>query len=531
MRAAARNAVVLAVVAIIAAPRLLADHTHADHDHGVLGDIGKASFPTGCNAAAQAEIDRGVTLMHSFWYVEAEAAFRAAAAADADCGSAWWGVALSNYHPLWTPPTPAEFAAGKEAAEKAAALPAKTARERDFIAAIQVLYADAERLDHRARTVAFEQAMGKVAAAHPDDLEASVFHALLLTGTALPTDKTYANQKRAAEILNRVLPKAPEHPGIAHYVIHSFDYPELAALALPAARTYAKLAPGSPHALHMPSHIFTRLGLWGESIASNLASAAKARSYIAERKGADVTSFEELHAVDYLVYAYLQEGRDDEARTLLEALRRVNKLDTPNFAAAYALAAVPARYALERRAWAEAAALRPLPFDWEKIPYAEANVHFARALGAARTGDLELARDAVARIALIQRTLVEQKNAYWADQVEIQRRGAEGWLRFAEKKPDLALERMRASADLEASTEKSPVTPGAVLPARELLADMLLELSRPQEALVELERSLRDAPNRKNGLRLAAQAARGAGADDQATAYERALAKLQGSAP
>ena len=516
---------VLMAVALSSMP-LFADEIHSHEQHAVLGEIGKAPFPSTCSKAAQQEIDRGVALIHSFWYAEAEKAFRKAAEADPKCGTAWWGVAMSNYHPLWAPPTPSELAVGKEAAEKAKTLGAKSARERDFIDAVNAYYGQSDTLDHRTRAVAYEKAMEKVAGTYPKDREAAIFYALSLNGTAVPTDKTYANQKKAAEILNRILPQAPEHPGVAHYVIHSFDYPQLASLALPAARTYAKVAPGSPHALHMPSHIFTRLGLWDESISSNLASAEKARNYVHAAKGADFTAFDELHAVDYLVYAYLQQHRYDEAKALLNKVNTVSKLDTPSFAAAYSLGAVPARYALERRQWKEAAALRPVQFDWEKVPYAESNVHFARAIGAARVGDLEAARDGLGRLALIQQTLVEQKNTYWAEQLQIQRTAAEAWLRLAEKKPEKALELMRAAADLESSTEKHPVTPGAVVPARELLADMLLELGKPEESLKELEMSSSVAPNRYNGLWLASQAAQKAGKADEAKEYESRMARL-----
>lgn len=521
-----KRTLVLGLASALSVLALLADETHSHHDHDVLGNIGTATFPSSCSKAAQTEINRGVTLIHSFWYSEAEAAFRKAADADAKCGIAWWGVAMSNFHPLWAPPTPSELATGREAAQKARTVGAKTAREREYIEAINAFYDGSDTIDHRSRAVAYEKAMESLAGRNPKDREGSIFYALSLVGTALPSDKTYVNQKKAAEILNRILPDIPEHPGIAHYVIHSFDYPALASLALPAARTYAKLAPGSPHALHMPSHIFTRLGLWDESIVSNLASASKARSYVVARKGSGVTAFDELHATDYLVYAYLQQQRYDEARALLDLVNGVSRLDTPSFSAFYALGAVPARYALERRQWKEAAALRAGAFEWANAPYAEANVHFARAIGAARTGDLELTRDALARITLIGQLLVQQKNSYWAEQVEIQRKAAEAWLRFAEGNNDKALELMRQAADLEGTTEKHPVTPGAVIPARELLADLLLELGRPDEALVEVERSLLVAPNRWNGLFLASRAAELGGKTAKVTEYQERIASL-----
>jgi tetratricopeptide (TPR) repeat protein len=487
-----------------------------EHEHEVdLGNIGKAHLATSCNENAQKQIDRGITLIHSFWYAEAEKSFRRAADADPKCGMAWWGVAMSNLHPVWAPPNAVEFKTGSDAAQKARAVGVATDRERGYIEAINAYYSDLP--DHRARMMAYEKAMDRLSAANPTDNEAAIFHALALIGIADPKDKTYATQKRAAEILNRVLPLEPRHPGVAHYLIHSFDYPDLATLALPAARTYAKLAPGSPHALHMPSHIFTRLGLWDESIASNLASAEKARNYLAHvMPGA--TAFDELHAVDYLVYAYIQRGENEKALALRDKLTAVTKIDNPNFAAAYALSAVPARYALERRQWKEAAALTvPPSVAWDKFPFAEANIHFAIAIGAARSNQLDIARQAVDRLAALHQALVDQKDRYWADQVEIQRLGASAWL-------TRDLELMRKAADLESSTEKHPVTPGAIVPAREMLSEMLLDAGKPEESLAEAEHALRDAPNRYNGLWLAAQAAERAGKIAEAESYRQKMA-------
>jgi tetratricopeptide (TPR) repeat protein len=492
---------VLAAVFLLVLPlSALADDPHAGHhDHALpdLGNIGKVHLGTSCNEAAQKEIDKGAALIHSFWYSPAEQTFRQAAAADAECGMAWWGVAMSNLHPLWAAPTPEERDRGTEAARKAREVGAKTDREKALIDAIGTYFAAA---DHKAGLLAYEQKMAAVEEANPKDREAAIFHALALIGIADPKDKTYASQKSAAAILNRVLPEEPEHPGIAHYLIHSFDYPDLAELALPAARVYAKLASGSPHALHMPSHIFTRLGLWDESIASNIASRDRAHEYVTKvMPGA--TSFDELHAIDYLVYAYLQEGKIDEAKTLVDRTRAVTKIDNPSqFAAAYAISAVPGRYALERRQWKEAAALTvPTVIDWKKVPYAEANIHFARAIGGARSGELDVARDALARLEAIRKGLT----GYWADQVEIQRLASASWLAHAEKKDEEALKLARAAADLEASTEKHPVTPGALVPARELLAELLLETGKRDEALAELQRVLKAAPNRRSAMQLA----------------------------
>lgn len=498
----------LALVFFIPLTLFAQGHSHDDHDHGApdLGNIGKAHIETSCNDAARSEIDRGVTLIHSFWYAEAEKSFRRAAAADVDCGMAWWGVAMSNLHPIWAPPTPDELKTGREAAEQAVKTGAKTDREKAFIAAIATFYAGSDKADHKTRMAAYEKAMAALERDYPKDREAAILHALALLGIAPPSDKTYAEQKKAAAILNRVLPEAPEHPGVAHYLIHSFDYPELAPLALSAARVYAKLAPGSPHALHMPSHIFTRLGLWDESISSNLASAEKARNYVAKMMPG-AASFDELHAVDYLVYAYLQQGKIDDARKLTEKVAAVTKIDNPaQFAAAFAVGAVPARFTLERRQWKEAAALTvPGVVKWDKVPYAEANIHFARGIGAARSGQLPIAHDAAKRLAAIRQTLLDQKNSYWADQVEVQRLAVAAWIARAEKNDAQALTHMRAAADLEASSDKHPVTPGAIIPARELLAEMLLENGKRADAIAEVQLVLRDAPGRRNAMRLDAQ--------------------------
>ncbi len=476
-------------------------HDHGSHD---LGNIGSAHLATSCNPAAQQAIDRGVTLMHSFWYSEAEKTFREAATADSRCGMAWWGVAMSNLHPLWAPPTPEELRIGNAASEQAHLVGARTQRERQFIQAIRTFYFDAEKTSHGERMTAYEREMAAVASANPDDDEAAIFHALALLGTVSPGDKAYMKQKQAADILNRILPREPHHPGIAHYLIHSFDYPELASLALPAARAYANLAPGSPHALHMPSHIFTRLGLWEESIACNLDSADKARRYT-DSVIPGAVAFDELHAIDYLVYAYLQQGDVEKARPLVERVRSVKKLDSANhFAGAFAITAVPARFALERQEWSDAAKLVvPNVIDWQKVPYAEANIHFARGVGAARAGELALAREANQRLDAIRQLLIEQKNTYWASQVEIQRLATGSWLARATGDTAEALKLMRQASELESSTEKHPVTPGAILPAREQLAEMLLDANRPDEASAELEHVLRDAPHRRRALQLA----------------------------
>src|SRR5688572_26323434 len=461
-----------------------APHQHGGmpHDHGTAADFGEVSFPISCAPAVQPTFTRAVAMLHSFFYDEAAKAFSDAAAKDPSCAMAFWGVAMTQFRPVWAPPTPAEFTKGREAVVSAIALGEKAgnARERDYVRAIAAYFNNPVATSPRERALAYEQAMRELHAAHPADDEGAIFYALALIGTAQASDKTYANQKKAAALLNGVLPKHPRHPGVAHYLIHSFDSPPLAAMALDAARAYAKIAPASPHARHMPSHIFVRLGLWEDSIGSNLASAEAARAHVA-KTNPGAMPFDELHALDYLVYAWLQRGEDDKARATIERVASTAKLDLPNFAAAYALAAIPGRFALERRAWAEAAAIEPRQpaiFPWDTIPYAEASVWYARGLGAARSGNLAVARDASAKLAALKATMVAKQDPYWPGQIEIQRLANDAWIARAAKRDEDALRLMRESADLEASTEKHPVTPGALLPSRELLGDLLLELGK-----------------------------------------------------
>ncbi|MBA2524297.1 MAG: hypothetical protein H0V18_00745 [Pyrinomonadaceae bacterium] len=501
------------------------------HTHDRSEKLGQVNFTVSCSASSQKQFNRATALLHSFWYEEAEKAFAAVARDDPKCVMAHWGVAMSLYHPVWAPSTPGELQKGRAAVEKAKSVEAKTDRERDYIAAIEAFYKDSDRLDHRTRALAYEKAMERVYLGYPKDREAAIFYALALLGTGPITDKTFANQKKAAGILNRVLPQEPTHPGVAHYLIHSFDYPQLAYLALPAARSYARIAPSSPHALHMPSHIFTRLGLWQESINSNLASAATAKKHVA-RTHPGAASFDQLHALDYLVYAYLQGGEDEKARLILAQANEVEKVDAEVIAAAYAFTAIPARYALERRRWSEAAKLelRPVTFPWDRFRYAEAIIYFARAVGAARSGDQNAARRDAEKLSALQAALAETKDSYWANQVEIQRRAASSWLAYAEGKNDEALTLMRSAAELEAASEKHPVTPGPIIPARELLGDLLLELKQPELALREFETSLRDSPKRFNGLYGAALAAQLSGDRKKASAYYRKIVVLMAHA-
>jgi hypothetical protein len=385
-------------------------------------------------------------------------------------------------------------------------------------------------VDHRTRAVAYERAMGAAAQRYPDDREAAVFYALALNMTLDPTDKTYANQLKAARILDKVFTEQPDHPGVAHYLIHSYDFPPIAQHGVPAARRYAAIAPSAPHALHMPSHIFTRLGLWEESIATNRASADVARDEVSvARPGSG--SYNALHAMDYMMYGYLQLAQDGSAARVLEEIRRYRTLDVEHFAAAYAFAAMPARYALERRRWTEAAAvtLHPPQLSWSRFPMAEAVNAFARGLGAARAGDGAAARREIDRLTAIRDGLKEARSGYWAEQTEIQRLAVAAWVARAESRPE-ALALMREAATREDATEKHPVTPGSIVPARELLADLLLELGQPAAALREYEASHLVEPNRFHGLAGAARAAELAGDAGKARDYYRRLVTLTAAA-
>jgi tetratricopeptide (TPR) repeat protein len=521
--------VALAVAAFAlasAAPGAAMDEKDHQHHHAKPEKLGTIAFPITCAPASQAPFARAVALLHSFWYDEAEKAFAAVAAADPGCAMAHWGIAMSLDHPIWAPPNQEELARGRRAVEKARAIGTTTDREAAYLAAVEAFYERPET-DHPTRRGAYLKAMEALLARHPDDDEAAIFYALALLDPTPARDKTYANQYKSGEILNRLLPRHPQHPGVAHYLIHAFDYPKVAELALVAARSYSKIAESSPHALHMPSHIFVRLGLWDDSIRANEDSAATARAHV--RKAApDMSSFDELHALDYLAYAFLQQGRDEKAREILDRTRAVKALDNAQFAAAYALAAVPARYALERGRWEEAEALEVAPawFPWDKFPYAEAITWHARAVGAARHKNSGRAREAVARLEALHKAAVDAKIPYWPDQIEIQRREAAAWLALAEGRPGDALALMKDAVALEATTDKHPVTPGAVLPAREQYGDLLLDLGRPAEALAEYEASLAVAPNRFYALGAAVRAADAAGRRDVARKHFATLEKV-----
>lgn len=534
---AAALATALAVPARAAEPRL-----------GDLSRVGTVSLPTSCDPALQAEFDRGLALLHSFFYAEARRIFEAVAAKDPDCAMAHWGVAMTWYHPIWTPPDSAELAVGRAAAARAAAAKKQSPREREWVNAIRAYYeatgadpaaaAAAEKspaschgaggavgADAPARARAYSAAMEAIHRAHPEDTEAAAFFALSLLGTAKPGDLT--NPRRSAAILEPFYAKHGNHPGLAHYLIHSYDYPPLARQGLAAANAYARMQPWVPHALHMPSHIYTRLGMWQENIESNAASAAASRAYAAKyHPGA--ASFEELHALDYQIYGHLQKAEDGKARAALERLAAIEKTHPEtDLVVGYAFGAMPARFALERRQWKEAAALelRPMPF-WSRLPFSEGHIVYARAVGAARSGDLAAAERWAGRLDELAAQSVDPRFKYFSEQMSLQVEAARGLIALARGAKEDAVRRLRAAAAREDSLGKHPVSPGAILPIRELLAETLLETGRAAEALAEFEAALAIYPRRFNGVAGAALAAEKAGRNDAARRYYGELIEL-----
>jgi hypothetical protein len=478
-----------------------------DHAHAASAEkLGSVNFTTSCSAAAQLPFNRAVALLHSFEFLEAIEGFRATLAADPSCAIAEWGIALSRWsNPFAAGIRPAGvLQQGRAAVEHAKAIGTKTERERAYVDAVSRLYDGFETIGQPDRMRAYREAMSNIAAAYPNDSEASIFYALSLAAAASPSDKTFADQLKAGAILERLIVRQPDHPGLAHYIIHAYDVPPLANRALEAARRYAKIAPSAPHALHMPSHTFTRLGYWQDSIETNIASGE-----LAKRAGSVA---EELHAMDYRTYAYLQTGQDRSAKMMLDALPEVASRFNPDAigsaapgsAGVFALAAIPARYALERGSWAEAAKLEPHP---SKFPYTEALTYFARAIGGARLNDTATVRMSIEALEKIHAQLVLAGEDYWAEQTEIQRLASSAWLAFAEGRTADALAGMGAAAVREDNTEKSAVTPGPLAPARELLGEMLLELKEPARARKEFEATMTKEPNRFRAVYGAARAA------------------------
>jgi hypothetical protein len=480
--------------------------------------LGTVHFATSCNETAQRRFDRAMRYQHSFWYAESKEIYQDALKADPECAIAYWGIALSLLsNPHGAIPTP-NLPLGLAAIEKAKAVGAKTERERDYIDALAVMYVDYDKTPQQERVQSYLKKMAALAAKYPDDDEAQIFYAITLNVAASPADKTYANQLKGAAILEPIWQRQPQHPGIAHYLIHLYDYPAIAAKGLPAALRYSKIAPMAPHAQHMPSHIFTRVGYWKESVAANTASVQAAK---ASKEAGD-----QLHGQDYLVYAYLQLGRDKEARGVVDEIEAA-QFDPDSFAAAFARAVAAARYMIERGDWTGAANLDVEP---SKFPHVMAITYFARAIGAARSGNPAAAKADVVKLAEIRDKLREAKNDYWAGQVDVQEQAANAWILYADGKYDDALKAMSAAAAAEDNSEKSPVTPGPPAPARELYGFMLLDRGMAKEALAAFEATMAKEPNRFNGYVGAAKAAQALGDTTKAKAnYEKLVALAAGS--
>jgi hypothetical protein len=513
-----RQALILsAILSGLAAQPVLA---HDDGPNPAAGrpaeQLGHVSFPTSCNPKVQAQFERGVALLHSFWFPEGRKTLLEVLKADPSCSIALWGIGVNRMlNPFNGQPAENVLMEGQAAVDKALAAPPKTQRERDYVEAIAALYTH-DKAPWGERVLRYEKAMEQLARRYPEDREAAIFYALALNVAADANDKTYARQLKAAAILEPIFAAQPDHPGAAHYLIHSYDYPAIATKGLPAARKFAAIAPSAAHAQHMPSHIFTRVGAWEDSIEANQRAEETARN--------NNTPDDILHALDYQAYAMLQLARDAQAKRAIER----GEAEAGRYErspGAYALAAGAARYAMERGDWKMAAQLKPRA---SKFPYADAMIHFARAIGAARSGDADSAQKDVAQLAQLRDTLAARKDPYWAGQVEVQRLGAQAWVELAQGKRDAALALMRQSADLQDASEKATVTPGYIAPARELLGEMLLELKQPAQALKEFEVSAQHDPNRFRGTYGSALAAAQAGDMAAARAYYAKLLELAG---
>ncbi|HEX7287170.1 MAG TPA: hypothetical protein VF532_13370 [Candidatus Angelobacter sp.] len=484
---------------------------YAQHQHAAPEKLGTVSFPNSCSPPVQAKFNRAVALLHSFTYDPAAEAFAEVVRLDPDCAMAHWGVAMSGYHQLWQPPLPGD-AVQKGRAELETAQKAKAdAKEKQFLSAAAFIFQDGAYPERAAR---YRDAMSALAKQNPTDVEAQIFYALALLATASPQDKTHKNQKEAAQILGPLYGKYPQHPGLAHYLIHASDNSEMAASGLKPAREYSEIAPSAPHALHMPSHIFTRLGMWSDSMRSNQAAREAAR------KQGDIG--EELHSMDYLVYASLQKASYSETVAVLNDLKNMGTLGS-DFKVSYAATAMPVRYALERKQWKDATrCVSPAGAP----PHVAALAAWARALGDARTGDVAAAKSELQALRKFADQLRTAGNLYWAGQVDIQAEEAGGWIAQAEQKQGEALALLKKAADDEDAVEKLPVTPGPVVPAREQLAELLAMMGRPREALAEYETSLQNAPGRRASLQGAMESAKAAGAKQKSGQYQAALEKL-----
>ena len=488
--------------------------------------FGDVSFSLSCSYETQETFDLALSLLHSFEYAEAEKAFVQVIDMDPDCAMAYWGVSMSIFHTLWMQSDLSYLAKGQKLLKIAKTLPMND-REKDYIDAISIFYKDWDKLSKLERQLLYETKMEALHNKYKEDTEAAVLYALAIRATANPNDKTFSKQKKAGKILDSLFVLNPNHPGVAHYIIHNYDYPELAHLALATARRYANIAPASAHAQHMPSHIFTRLGLWEESINSNLKSTSSAQCY-AEQVGMDGNWDEEIHGTDYLVYAYLQLGKVNEAKDLVDYLISIKKFNKISTKVAYPSAAIPSRFYIETRQWDKASKLKMPLQDFPSIefPWANGLINFTRILGAVHSNDIAAAKKDLEKLSQCHEYLLKDKNQYIADQVLVMVKAAEAWIQFFEGNKEDALTLMKASAEIEMNTDKHPVTPGEVLPADELLGDMLLLLNKPKEALIAYEVNLKGHPNRFNGLYGAAIAAKQSGNQEKATMYFEQLLKL-----
>jgi len=492
-------------------------------------EFGEVRFSFYCNYATKEMFDLAVSLLHSFEYAEAEKAFANVIDTDPDCPMAYWGVAMSIYHALWFAPNEKDLIKGSKILEIAESLP-KTIREQEYLDAIGTYYKDWDKIDHKTRAKNYEKKMEEIYLKYYDDTEAAIFYALALNSTANPEDKNYTNQRKAGSILESIFPDQPNHPGIAHYIIHNYHNPTLAHMALSTARRYAEIAPSSAHAQHMPSHIFTRLGLWEESIQSNLKSAAAAQCY-SEESEMDGHWDEEVHAMDYLVYAYLQIGDNEKAIQQYQYLQTINKLIT--LTGPYNFGAIPARIVLENKLWDQAATLKQHSSDvnWEEFPWELAITHFTRAMGASNMGDISSAENEIAVLDVLYLDLINKEDEYEANQVLIQIKISQAWVFLAKGMEEEAIALMSEAADMEDHTNKHPKTPGEVLPARELLGDMFMAMNKPSQALEAYEMDLKGHPNRFNGIYGAACAARSLGDQKKARLYFDTLLELVESSP
>jgi tetratricopeptide (TPR) repeat protein len=513
-----RVALVFTVVVLFAFG-VAADEGH-HHEELTTDQLGTVHFPVSCAAEVQKPFERGVALLHSFWYEEAKKEFEQIAKDDPKCAIAHWGIAMSIWHQLWNQPDAATIKRGNDEVKNARSLHPKTDRERDYITAMDEFYRG-KRRDYHDRASTYCQAMATTHQDYPDDREAASFYALSLLASEPDNDTTFANRKQAAAILEKLFAVEPDHPGVAHYLIHSYDKPQLAQLGLPAARSYAQIAPAAPHALHMPSHIFARLGLWQDDINSNLASIAASRKTAAMHMGGEGHQF---HAMDFLVYAYLQSGREADAQRVIDEVKAMPAKKDDMYGMDFdprtdALITFSARYALEMHHWTVAASL-------ELIPGAETGdnsiTYWARAIGAARSGNLPDARKDVADIDTIHATLLKQKKTSFAESVEQARQEAAAWVAHAEGNNDEAIKTLRTIAEKEEAEGDEPLA----IPAREMLADMMLDMNRPEQALAEYEADLKFNPNRFNGLYGAARAAEMAGKSDKSNSYYARLVKI-----